>query len=186
MLDDEEIVGLFFARSERAIQELDAKYGKMCRSLSCRILNNAQDAEECVNDAYLGAWNSIPPARPDPLQAYICKIVRNLSLKLYYRATAAKRNSAYEVAMQELENCLSAPDTVESEIETRELAEMINSFLKTLSEENRVIFMCRYAYMDSYSDIAARVRMSENNVAVRLNRIRRKLRDYLLEREVCI
>ena len=186
MIEDEKIVGLFFARSEQAIQELDIKYGKVCRKLSYNIVNDTQDAEECVNDAYLGAWNAIPPAKPDPLQAYICKIVRNISLKLYYRKKAAKRNSVYEIAMQELEDHLSAPNTVEAEIETKELAGIIESFLTTLTVENRVIFMRRYAYMDTYSDIAARVGLSENNVAVRLNRIRQKMRQYLIEREVFI
>lgn len=85
MIDDERIIELFFARSEKAIAELDIKYGKLCHKLSHNILNNRQDAEECVNDAYLGAWNTIPPAKPIPLQAYVCKIVRNISLRLYYR-----------------------------------------------------------------------------------------------------
>lgn len=186
MIEDEKIVELFFARSEQAIQELDIKYGKVCRKISYNIVNNRQDAEECVNDTYLGAWNAIPPAKPDPLQAYICKIVRNISLKLYYRKKSAKRNSVYEIAMQELEDYLSAPNTVEVEIEARELAEIIDSFLETLTVENRVIFMRRYAYMDTYSDIAARVGLSENNVAVRLNRIRQKMKQYLIEREIFI
>ena len=186
MIEDEKIVELFFARSEQAIQELDIKYGKICRKISYNIVNNRQDAEECVNDTYLGAWNAIPPTKPDPLQAYICKIVRNISLKLYYRKKSAKRNSVYEIAMQELEDYLSAPNTVEVEIEARELAEIIDSFLETLTVENRVIFMRRYAYMDTYSDIAARVGLSENNVAVRLNRIRQKMKQYLIEREVFI
>ena len=186
MLEDKKIVELFFARSEQTIRELDIKYGKICHKLSYNIVNDWQDAEDCVNDAYLGAWNAIPPARPDPLQAYICKIIRNISLKRDYRKEAAKRNSVYEIAMQELEDGLSAPDTVEAEIESRELAEIIESFLETLTVENRVIFMRRYAYMDAYSDIAARVGLSENNVAVRLNRIRRKMKQYLIEREVFI
>lgn len=186
MLEDEEIVGLFFARSEQAIQELNNKYGKVCYKLSYNIVNDRQDAEECVNDAYLGAWNAIPPARPDPLQAYICKIVRNISLKLYYYKEAEKRNSAYEVAIQELGDYLPAADTVEAEMEARELAGIIEGFLETLSAENRVIFMRRYAYMDAYSDIAACVGLSENNVAVRLNRIRRKLKRYLMERKVFV
>ena len=186
MIEDEKIVELFFARSEQAIQELDIKYGKVCRKISYNIVNNRQDAEECVNDTYLGAWNAIPPAKPDPLQAYICKIVRNISLKLYYRKKSAKRNSVYEIAMQEIEDYLSAPNTVEVEMEARELAEIIDSFLETLTVENRVIFMRRYAYMDTYSDIAARVGLSENNVAVRLNRIRQKMKQYLIEREVFI
>lgn len=186
MISDEKIVELFFARSEQAIRELDIKYGKVFHKLSYRIVNNEQDAEECVNDADLGAWNAIPPARPEPLQAYVCKIVRNLSLKLYYRKNAVKRGGVYEVAMEELENYLSVPDTVEAEIEAGELAHIIESFLDTLTVENRVIFMRRYAYLDTYSDIAARMGLSEKNVSVRLTRVRRKMKQYLMERGVLV
>lgn len=186
MISDEKIIELFFARSEQAIRELDIKYGKVFHKLSYRIVNNEQDAEECVNDAYLGAWNAIPPARPDPLQAYICKIVRNLSLKLYYRKNTAKRGSVYEVAMEELENYLSVPNTVEAEIEAGELVHIIESFLDILTVENRVILMRRYAYLDTYSDIAVRMGLSEKNVSVRLTRIRRKMKQYLMERGVLV
>ena len=95
MITDEKIIEMFFERSEQAIQELDDKYGKICYALSHNIVGSRQDAEECVNDAYLGAWNAIPPVKPDPLRAYICKIVRNISLKIYYRKQAAKRSSHY-------------------------------------------------------------------------------------------
>ena len=183
-MEDEKIVELFIARSEQAIKELDIKYGKVCRRISYNIVNNWQDVEECVNDTYLGAWNAIPPAKPNPLQAYICKIVRNISLKRYYRKETLKRNSVYEIAMQELEDYLSAPNTVEAEMEARELAGIIESFLETLTVENRVIFMRRYAYMDTYSDIAARIGLSEKNISVRLTRMRRKMKQYLIEREV--
>lgn len=186
MTEDEKIIELFFERSEQAIRELDMKYGKVCHRVSYNIVNSRRDAEECVNDAYLGAWNTIPPAKPNPLLAYICKIVRNISLKIYYRNEAAKRNSTYGIAMQELEDSLSAPDTVESEIEAGELAEIIESFLEGMTIENRVIFMCRYAYMDTYSDIAGRVGLSEKNVSVRLTRMRRKLKQYLIERGICV
>lgn len=186
MLDDEKIIELFFSRSERAIQELDIKYGRVCQKLSYNIVNNRQDAEECVNDAYLSAWNTIPPAKPDPLHSYICKIVRNISLKLYYYKKAAKRNSVYEIAMHEIEDSLSAPDTVEAEIEAKELAGIIENFMETLSVENRVIFMRRYAYMEPYSDISARVGLSEKTISVRLTRIRQKMRRYLIEREVLL
>ena len=93
MITDEKIIELFFARSEQGIRELDIKYGKVCRKLSYNIVSNRQDAEECVNDAYLGAWNAIPPAKPDPLLTYVCKIVRNISLNAYYRSESAKRSS---------------------------------------------------------------------------------------------
>ena len=185
-MEDEKIIELFFERSELAIRNLDIKYGKACHALSYNIVNNRQDAEECVNDAYLGAWNTIPPTKPNPLQAYICKIVRNLSLKLYYRKEAAKRNSTYEIAMHELEAYLSAPNMVEAEIEARELVRIIESFLDTLSEENFVIFMRRYWFSDTYAEIAKRVGLSEKNVSVRLTRIRQQLKEYLIEREVFV
>ena len=95
MIDDEKIIEMFFERSEQGIRELDRKYGAACRSLSCSIVNNRQDAEECVNDAYFGAWNAIPPARPNPLLSYLLKIVRNLSLKAYWRTEASKRGGRY-------------------------------------------------------------------------------------------
>ena len=183
-MDDEKIIELFFNRSEQAIEEVDKKYGNTCYNISYNILHNKLDAEECVNDAYLGAWNAIPPARPNPLLTYLCKIVRNLSLKRYEFNTAIKRNSTYDVAMEELESCLSSPETVESEIALKELTYIIDNFLDSLSTENCVIFLRRYWFSDTYSDIAARVGMTEKNVSVRLTRIREKLRNYLTEREV--
>lgn len=185
-MDDEKIIELFFNRSEQAIEEVDKKYGKTCHNISYNILHNKLDAEECVNDAYLGAWNAIPPARPNPLLTYLCKIVRNLSLKRYEFNTAIKRNSTYDVAMEELESCLSSPETVESEIALKELTHIIENFLDSLSMENRVIFLRRYWFSDTYSDIAARVGMTEKNVSVRLTRIRENLRNYLKEREVLV
>ena len=182
-MTDEKIIDLFFLRSEQAISELDKKYGRACYSVSYRILNNGQDAEECVNDSYIGVWNAIPPARPDPLRAFVLKIVRNISLKRYEQNTAAKRNSHYDVAMEELEDCLASSATIE-EIEERRLTEIIEAFLGSLTEENRVIFMRRYWFSDSYADIAKRVGLTEKNVSVRLTRIRKELRKYLIEREV--
>ena len=186
MCEDREIIELFFQRSEQAIQELDQKYGGVFRTLSHSIVNNRQDAEECVNDAYLGAWNTIPPAAPSPLLTYICKIVRNISLKRYWKKEAAKRSSTFTVAMEEIEDCLADPNTVETEMEARELALILEHFLDTLTTENRVIFMRRYWFADSCRDIARRVGLTEKNVSVRLTRIRQKLKDYLAEREVLI
>lgn len=185
-MEDEKIIELFFERSEQAISELDIKYGKVCYRLSFSILNNRWDAEECVNDAYLGAWNAIPPTNPTPLQAYIYKIVRNISLKVYYRKKAAKQSSIYEVAIQELEAYLSSPSTVETEIEAKELSRIIENFLDTLSVENRVIFIRRYWFSDSYEDIAEHVGLIEKNVSVRLTHIRQKMKKYLFDREIFI
>lgn len=181
-MEDESIIELFFARSDAAIAELDIKYGQTCHKLSYNILHNRQDAEECVNDAYLGAWNAIPPERPNPLLAFLCKIVRNLSIKRYEANTAAKRNNAYDIALQELEACLPSKHTVETEIEEGALIHMIESFLDTLTEENRTIFLRRYWFSDPYEQIAGHVGMTEKNVSVRLTRIRKLLKSYLTER----
>ena len=186
MIDDEKIIDLFFERSEQGIRELDNKYGAVCHNLSYNIVNNRQDAEECVNDAYLGAWNAIPPVHPNPLLSYIVKIVRNISLKIYWRKEAAKRNSTYTIAMGEIETCIADPNTVETEIEARELARIIEAFLDTLTVKERVIFMRRYAYADTYADIAKHVGISEKNVSVRLALIRQKMKQYLIEREVLV
>ena len=185
-MNDERIIELFFERSEQAIKELDDKYGRVFHSLSFKILNNHQDAEECVNDSYLGTWNAIPPTKPNPLLAFVCKIVRNISLKRYEQNTAAKRNSCYTVAMEELGDCLAYATTVEDEIAERELTELIESFLDSLSKENRVIFLRRYWFSDTYADIAKQVGLTEKNVSVRLTRIRKELREYLLEKEVLL
>ncbi len=186
MIDDEKIIDLFFERSEQGIRELDQKYGKICRRLSYNIVNNRQDAEECVNDAYLGAWNAIPPTRPKPLLSYIVKIVRNISLKRYYREKAAKRSSQYAIAMEEIEACIADQKNVEDEIEAGELARIIEGFLDTLTKKNRVIFMRRYWLADSCKDIAELVGLSEKNISVRLSRIRQKMKIYLAEREVFV
>ena len=183
MRTDEEIIALFFARSEQGIRELDLKYGRVCHRLSYNILGDAQDAEECVSDAYLGAWNAIPPAKPDPLLTYICKIVRNVSLKLQEKKRAAKRRSGYTVAMEEIEPCLADLHTTEDETETRELARTIGRFLDTLSAENRVLFVRRYWFCDSCREIAAAVGLTEKTVTVRLARIRGKMKAYLEESE---
>ncbi len=185
-MDDEKIIKLFFERSEEAIKKLGEKYGCVFYAVSYNILNNRQDAEECVNDAYWGTWNAIPPAKPNPLLAFVCKIVRNISLKRYEQNTAVKRNSIYDVAMEELQDCLASSTAIEDEVVASELTRIIESFLDSLSTENRVIFMRRYWFSDPYADIAKRVGLTEKNVSVRLTRIRKELREYLLEREVLI
>lgn len=184
LTDDKRIIDLFFERSEQAIRELDMKYGKILHKLSYNIVNSRQDAEECVNDAYMGAWNAIPPASPSPLLTYLCKIVRNISLDAYWKKGAAKRNSAYTIAMDEVEGCMASPHTVETEAEAKELAGIIERFLDTLTLENRVIFMRRYWFSDSYKDIAGFTGLSEKTVSVRLTRIRKKMALFLVEREL--
>lgn len=178
-MEDSRIIELFYARSEQAIKELSKKYGALCTHVARNILNSRQDAEECVNDAYLGAWNTIPPENPNPLRTYICRIVRNLSIMRYHSNTAKKRNSYYDAALDELEDCITSVSSVEDEISVRELSRLLDAFLDNLDVENRVIFVRRYWYSDSVSEIAERLGVSSNNISVRLSRIRSKLKKFL-------
>ena len=180
-MEDSKIIALFFARSEQAINELSAKYGKLCMHIADNILGNKQDAEECVNDAYLGAWNTIPPQKPNPLQAYICKIVRNIAITKYHANTAIKRNSHYDVALEELEYCLFSSETAESRLQAKELTHLLDRFLSSVDEKSRVMFVRRYWYSDSVADIAQAFRMRPNSVSVQLSRTRSKLRKFLIQ-----
>jgi len=181
-MDDNAILDLFFARDQRAIEALDNKYGGSCRRLSRNILRDPRDAEECVNDAYLGTWNAIPPARPAPLAAFVYRIVRNLSLKRHRDNTAQKRDGRYDAALSELGDSFPAAETPQSLLETRELARLLEQFLDGLSRENRVLFLRRYWFADSYAEIAARMGLSEKAVSSRLTRLRKQLRRFLTEK----
>lgn len=185
-MEDEAILELFFARSEQGITELDAKYGALCRSLAYNILGRREDAAECVNDAYLGAWQAIPPERPERLRAWLCRVVRNISLARRRKNTADKRGAAFDVALSELEDALASPGEVGDELDAKELARMLEGFLDTLSAQNRAIFVRRYWFADSCAAIATHVGISEGNVTVRLTRLRRALRKYLEERGVYV
>lgn len=182
-MDDYEIVQLFWARDEQAIPAAASKYGKYCTAIAENILACRQDAEECVNDTYLNAWNSMPPHKPGILSAFLGKITRNLAINRYRQNHAVKRGgSEFPTVLDELAECVSGTDNVEQAVEGRELAKTIDAFLATLPSSKRDIFICRYWYFDSISSIAARFKITENNVSVILNRLRIKLRHYLSER----
>ncbi len=166
-------------RSEHAIIELSKKYGDLCRSLSKQILHNDQDAEECVNDAFLAVWNSIPPEQPELLSAYICRITRNVSLKKYHSLTAQKRNSRYDVILEEAAEFLVSKDSVEDELIAGEIAERINHFLGKIRQKDRVIFVRRYWFCREIPEIAKELGLSRNYVNVHLHRTRERLKKYL-------
>ena len=178
-MTDTEIVNLFFERSEQAITELAIKHGNAVAKVARNILGNEQDTEECVNDTYLGTWNAIPPHRPSPLRTFVCKIARNLATMKYHSNTAVKRNSQYDLALDELEEVLSDRNSVEETYEAKELAEAINGFMATLNYSDRFIFTRRYWYSDPVKDIAKMAHSTTNSVTVRLFRIMEKLRLYL-------
>ena len=185
-MTDERIIELFFARSERGIEELDTKYGATCHKIAQNILGNKEDAEECVNDAYLGVWNSIPPKKPSLLSAFLFKILRNLSITRYHANTAQKRNSFYDIALDELEETISTEESIEKECSQKELTTTIEGFLDTLTRENRVIFVRRYWFSESYTEIAKRTGLTEKNISVRLTRIREKMKKHLSERGILV
>lgn len=178
-LDDREIIALFYARSEQAIEELKKKHGAAVGRVAFNILNNPQDAEECVNDTYLGAWDTIPPQSPEPLRTYVCKIARNLALKKLQSNQAAKRNSSYDAALDELADCLPSVETVESILDAKELSAAVNRFLDALSYDDRFIFLRRYWYADTVTSIAAMMHWGAHRVSVHLSRTRKQLRTYL-------
>ena len=182
-MDDAKIVQLYWDRDEQAISATANKYGSYCTSIANNILGNREDAEECVNDTYMTAWTSLPPHRPNSLCAYLGKITRNLSIKRYKHNTAYKRGGGQAVlVLEEIAEFLSDKDSVEQEIDRKELIKAIDTFLGTLPAEKRSIFLRRYWFFDSISDIASRFGMTENNVSVTLNRLRFKLHNYLLKR----
>lgn len=147
-MEDKKIVDLYWLRSESAISETKTKYGKYCYTIAHNILYNIEDSEECVNDTYLRAWNSIPPHRPSMLKAFLGKITRNLALSRYKSLSAEKRNSGQvPVVLEELQDCIPGTDNTEQIIDDLALVEILNRFLGTLSPEQRKIFMRRYWYL---------------------------------------
>ena len=180
-MEDSEIIGLFHARSEQAIEELNRKYGAAVRKTASGILEDRQDVEECVNDTWLGAWNSIPPQNPNPLVSYVCRIARNLAVKKYHANTAAKRNNRYDTALDELAECIPSSVNVESDYTAKEISAAISRFLDTLSYDDRFCFVRRYWFADSVADIAAATHGKPHRISVRLSRTREKLHHYLKE-----
>ena len=177
-MEDTAIIRLFQERSQQAIAELSQKYGKLCQSLSRRILDNEEDAKECVNDTWLGVWNSIPPQTPNPMVPSVCRITRNLSVKRLRHNMAAKRNSYYDVSLAELEECIPAAQEQEP-WEEQEVTKVLERFLRELDTGSRVMFVKRYWYAESVAQIAETFGMKENSVSVKLMCLRKKLRKKL-------
>ncbi|MBQ1396687.1 MAG: sigma-70 family RNA polymerase sigma factor [Eubacterium sp.] len=181
-MEDQRIIELFFARDEEALTAAEKKYGGYCLSIASRMLRTREDAEECVNDTWLGAWESIPPQRPEKLGAYLGKITRNLALKIVRRDTAAKRGGGeYELALDELQGAIPAGGSVDDQLLTGELTEAINRFLAALTQEERVLFVRRYFYFDSVKELAVAFGFTESKVKMQLKRTRDRLMQRLKE-----
>ena len=182
-MDDGKIVELYLKRDEQSIKETEAKYGKLCYSISYNILNNHDDSKECVNDTYMEVWNAIPPARPDNFMAFVCKVSRNLSLKRLEFMMRKKRSQNMIVSIEELQNILPderyAPGVTDEDV-----GELISKFLRRQKEDVRNVFIRKYYFFDSIGEIAKRYSFTESKVKNMLFYTRNKLRDYLIKEGV--
>ena len=179
-MDDKEILDLYFDRSELAIQETDRKYGPYCYKIAIHILSDPADAEESVNDTYLAAWNAMPPRRPNVLSAFLGKLTRYISLDRWKKRGALKRGGGQvALSLEELEECVAGGNDPEKEADRKELLRYLNRFLDSLPETQRKVFVCRYWYLESIPEIAARFGFSESKVTAMLHRLREKLRKRL-------
>ena len=179
-MEDAHIVDLYWARSETAIDETSAKYGKYCYTIAYNILANAEDSDESVNDTYLAAWNSMPPQRPSVLSSFLGKITRRISIDKWRARNAEKRGSGEIVlALDELHDCVPFGTNVEQTVEAAELGKAIDRFVMTLPLMERRVFICRYWYLDPIASICQQFGFSQSKVKVMLHRTRNNLRNYL-------
>ena len=177
-MTDSQIIELYWARNEDAIKETDYVYGKKLHFLADKIVQNFEDAQECVSDTYMKTWDTIPPQRPEYFFAYIAKICRNFALGVLDWKSAAKRKGEVVTLTREMETCIPDPQHARK-LEGQEVGEILNRFLESLSVDNRVIFMRRYWYLDNIGEIARRYGMSESKVKTQLHRTRAKLYSFL-------
>lgn len=179
-MEDRQIVELYWQRDERAIAESDARYGRMLQSLSMSILHSPSDAEECVNDTWLSAWNAMPTDRPDLLGAYLSRITRNHSITRYRYLHAGKRSAGGDTPFEELEDCLpDSGDMPFEQMENRRLADLLNRFLSSLDPDKRIVFVRRYYYCDSVADLERLTGFGPEKIKSMLARMRKSLAVWL-------
>lgn len=186
-MEDNQIIQLYFDRSEEAITQTAQKYGKYCHTIAYNILHNMEDSEECVNDTYWKAWSAIPPSKPKRLAAFLGKITRNLSLDKFRRYKADKRGGGeMALALEELGDCVSSSEKTEEYVDEMFLVETLNQFLASLSTEQRKIFMRRYWYVSSVEEIANEYGISQSKVKMSLLRSRNRLKQVLEEEGIAL
>lgn len=184
-MEDAKILQLYWDRNEAAIKETAERYGDYCHSVASNILSSPEDCEECVNDTYLRAWNGIPPQRPKCLGAFLAKITRNLAFDRYKAQTAQKRNKEMECILDELDQCISTGVDAEDCVIAEELRMAVNRFVKALPQREANVFIRRYFFAESPTDIGRRYSLSAGNVAVILTRTRQKLKAFLEKEGYC-
>lgn len=185
LLEDAQIITLYFDRNEKALKETADKYGKYCYKIAYNVLNDEDDSKESVNDTYLNAWNSMPPHRPSVLSAFLGKITRRIAISRLRKKNAEKRGGGQFVsALEELSECIPNESNVENDVEKKLIIESVNLFVRDLPEKEQKVFLCRYWYMDSISSIAKQFGFSESKVKSILMRTRTKLKNKLIEEEL--
>ncbi len=184
-MEDAQIVELYWSRNQSAINESSAKYGQMLKRISHSILSNYEDCEECVNDAYIKAWDTMPPQKPVSLAAYLGRITRNISINRWHK-THAKKRGGYNEILTELSDCIPSPETVEAELETKELTRIITAWLYSLPQDDRVLFLRRYWFGDSIGRLAAESLTTPNKLAGRMYRLREKLKSELEKEDITL
>ena len=185
-MEDKQIVDLYWARSERAIEETEHKFGSYCRTISYNILGNTSDAEECVNDTWMKAWNSMPTHRPSILAPYLGKLTRWLSLTRLRENNSLRRGGGeLPLVLDELAETLDSGVDTERELEIRELNREIRHLLGKLEKEERDVFLARYWYMASIAEIAGKSGFTESKVKTMLHRTRKRLLKQLQEEGLC-
>ncbi len=185
-MNDLEIIELYFRRDEKALRETATKYGQFCHNMAYNILTVREDAEECVNDTYLKAWNSIPPEEPKYFKGWLAKVVRNISLDLWRKNHRQKRYAGIEVIFDELDECIPSPSNVEEEIEARALTVFLNKWLAALPQKDRILFMSRYWYGEPLKTIAKIHRTTPADIANRMYRLRQRLKSELEKENIII
>ena len=179
-MEDKDIIGLYRAREEAAISRTAEKYGGYCGSIARNILENEEDVEECLNDAWLGAWNTIPPKEPENLATYLGKLTRNRAIDLRRSRTRVKRGGdTVTLALEELRDCIPGGSDPERAVLGQELTRALNRFLGTLPATERSVFLCRYWYLDDIAAIGSSFGFRQSKVKSMLHRTRTKLRTYL-------
>lgn len=181
-MDDKEIIDLYVRRDENAIKETDSKYGTYCTTVAVNLLQVREDAQECVNDTYMTAWERIPPHIPECLRAFLGRVTRNIAIGMYRKLHRKKRYDGFELMLSELEECVPSAENVEREFDAKAIGSSINDWLDGLPEQDKVLFVRRYWFGDKNADLAKKAGLSEAGMSHKLTRMRESLREYLTER----
>ena len=183
IMDDNRIIELLFERAENALDEVSHKYSRLYKGIIREVLSDECDVEECENDVLMAVWNTIPPNRPDSLSPYVCKIARRIGINRFKYNTRQKRNTGYIAMLSELDDCLPADEPIDDSNESSErIRSILSDFIRSLDPETEILFVRRYMYLESVTDLAKRFELDENRISVKLYRARKKLKK-VLEKE---